>query len=184
MDLAFIFATCSLLAALLQEKCAVAHCEGHRSWVSSLAFDPYSPGGGLPGLYRLASVGQDAQMCLYDIQGPAAETSGDSPKASLMRKAGSQASLQSFGWQGAGSSDAAEARAGKPTTTSQPPGVDSSKQGLLPSPLRADMLLYEPLMQHRLHQEPLSDVLVTDFAIFTADATGCVRTWLRPTTRK
>lgn len=103
------------------DRCLVAHCEGHNSWVSRVVFDPWldptcctsahtsfsgaappaaaaaaaaggsgTPTGGsgsalgsaggiaktsygssLPGagtIYRLASVGQDATLCLWDVQ--------------------------------------------------------------------------------------------------------------------
>lgn len=75
------------------ERYLVAHCQGHDSWVSRVAFDAWmepnstlvggtgahtsgmganSASGGAGGdgtvIYRLASVGQDAQLCLWDVQ--------------------------------------------------------------------------------------------------------------------
>lgn len=32
----------------------------------------------------------------------------------------------------------------------------------------------------RLHVEPMSDVLFTEAAIYTADHSGCIKVWLRP----
>ena len=59
----------------IAEKFPIAHCEGHRSWVSCVRFDPWPQVGAagtssatLPGLYRIISGGQDAQMCLWDVQ--------------------------------------------------------------------------------------------------------------------
>ena len=65
----------------VSERCPVAHCEGHRSWVSCVRFDPWAlqqplgreRGGpaaaaAIPGLYRVVSGGQDAQLCLWDVQ--------------------------------------------------------------------------------------------------------------------
>lgn len=64
----------------VHDRYPVAHCEGHGSWVSRVSFDRWMEcgqgGGGASGLggasggaiYRLASVGQDAQMCFWDVQ--------------------------------------------------------------------------------------------------------------------
>lgn len=53
------------------ERCVVARGQGHRSWVSVVAFDPFAchfeePVETQP-CYRLGSVGQDTQLCLWDI---------------------------------------------------------------------------------------------------------------------
>ncbi len=104
------------------------------------------------------------------------------------RKAGSQASLQGAGWQGAGSGAGAAAEQGGAAATAAPlppkpppaPPGNGKASTISPSTPRAEMLLYEPLMEHRLHPEPLSDLLVSEHMVFTADHTGCVRTWLRP----
>ena len=72
------------------ERCPIAHCEGHRSWVSCVRFDPWAQVGSasgaasIPGLYRIVSGGQDTQMCLWDVQSVPC-TDGEvpqSPKAS------------------------------------------------------------------------------------------------------
>ncbi|GAX85219.1 hypothetical protein CEUSTIGMA_g12639.t1 [Chlamydomonas eustigma] len=192
----------------LKEKCPIAHCEGHRSWVSSVSFDPWAHGGAAAGLYRIASVGQDAQMCLWDVQSSSGMEGGGndmmqgSPRPG-MRKAASQASLQALGWQGAdvstGATNVISTGAGIPASNlapSNPPankpstahtasqtgvGTLSKPSSLIyPSVPHSEMVVYEPLMEHRLHVEPLSDVLVTESTIFTADHAGCLRAWLRP----
>lgn len=70
---------CCCLCLILQ---VVAFGEGHNSWVSRVAFDPYScrdtrsstsigPAAAAnqlhEKLYRLGSVGQDTTMCLWDL---------------------------------------------------------------------------------------------------------------------
>jgi hypothetical protein len=59
----------------LQERCPIAHLEGHRSWVDCVRFDSYAVGAsssseeeGEPSIYRLVSVGQDARMCLWEVE--------------------------------------------------------------------------------------------------------------------
>lgn len=63
----------------MAEGAVVAHCEGHASWVSGVAFDRYgafAPFSGrsntagsaaAEGRYRLASVGQDCHVLLWDL---------------------------------------------------------------------------------------------------------------------
>lgn len=66
----------------------MAHGEAHNSWISRAAFDPYTQLSGLSGphnpsgsgtgaaladvprMYRLGSVAQDAQLCLWDVPIP------------------------------------------------------------------------------------------------------------------
>ncbi len=77
----------------LSERWPIVHCQGHDSWVTRLAWDPWmqlqgAGGSGSVGaggssssqqqpsqqqpdtgkVYRLASVGQDTCLCLWDIQ--------------------------------------------------------------------------------------------------------------------
>ena len=80
------------------------------------------------------------------------------------RRTGSQASLQAAGWQGAGSASAGDGCAGSKSPVAAAPGVVSSGSkptppGISPSPPRSEMLLYEPLMEHRLHQVLFSHTL-------------------------
>lgn len=56
----------------ISEQRVIARGQGHRSWVSVVAFDPYcsttpSIEPCLPGCYRLGSIGHDTQLCLWDI---------------------------------------------------------------------------------------------------------------------
>lgn len=56
----------------ISEQRVIARGQGHHSWVSVVAFDPYCSSSPsiepcLPGCYRLGSVGHDTQLCLWDI---------------------------------------------------------------------------------------------------------------------
>ena len=67
------------------DKCAVARCLGHNSWLSDLAFDPMhcvttsdsraEMGSFLEGSnYRFVSVAQDGRMCVWDLNQVRAQT--------------------------------------------------------------------------------------------------------------
>ena len=94
---------------------------------------------------------------MWDVQSPSSEAEDPSSPTKAMRKTGSQASLQAAGWQGAQSGPqggAAGDGSGKSPTAAAAAaaGGKPSFPGVSPSPHRAEMLLYEPLMEHRLHQ--------------------------------
>ena len=97
----------------VSERCPVAHCEGHRSWVSCVRFDPWAlqqplgreRGGpaaaaAIPGLYRVVSGGQDAQLCLWDVQCAALALAGAEGDAQI----GSPKAMRWGGWGGGGMS--------------------------------------------------------------------------------
>lgn len=44
----------------------VARCQGHQSWVTSVAFDPWRCDE-RSALYRFGSVGEDCRICLWDF---------------------------------------------------------------------------------------------------------------------
>lgn len=46
------------------ESALVARCQGHQSWVSAVAFDPWRCD---DRNYRFGSVGEDGRLCLWDF---------------------------------------------------------------------------------------------------------------------
>ena len=48
----------------LADCCIVARCEGHQSWVTAVAFDPWRCD---VGNYRFGSVGEDCRLLLWDF---------------------------------------------------------------------------------------------------------------------
>lgn len=46
------------------EQAIVARCQGHQSWVSAVAFDPWRCD---DRNYRFGSVGEDCRLCLWDF---------------------------------------------------------------------------------------------------------------------
>lgn len=234
----------------LQERCVIAWGEGHSSYVSRVAFDPWmtsTEGGsddGLERVYRLGSVGQDLQLCLWDIDAydespcssnPAAGTGGPDIKrhgssgsgnlgrllmsggnnlveqaaASRWSQTGSGEQLAHHRRNNSSSSDsnlhrrhnsvgnnlsklgeAGEAVAGGGSFTFN---LGSSKSGgkggasqlavpnsIAPSVLRRDMVILPPLVQQKIHAEPLSDILFTPLSFITADFAGHLKCFKRP----
>ncbi|EFJ52199.1 hypothetical protein VOLCADRAFT_87114 [Volvox carteri f. nagariensis] len=189
----------------IQERYPVVHGEGHRSWVSRVAWDPWAgsePGtGSRAGLseqlapstriYRLGSAGQDCQLCLWDMQAPS-EGDISSSAAMLaqmsvlggggMKRNGSIANLGG-GRGGDGGGGVGGGGLGPVNTTTlhdRKISLGKSSSGICPSLPRMDMYIIQPIMEHKIHLEPMSDLLFTADAIFTADHTGSIRTWLRP----
>lgn len=46
------------------DSALVARCQGHQSWVSAVAFDPWRCD---ERNYRFGSVGEDGRLCLWDF---------------------------------------------------------------------------------------------------------------------
>ncbi|GIL43152.1 hypothetical protein Vafri_973 [Volvox africanus] len=175
----------------IQERYPVVHGEGHRSWVSRVVWDPWTgsePGSGSRAvlseqlapatrIYRLGSAGQDCQLCLWDVQAPG---EGDLNSSAAMlaqmsmlggiKRNGSMANLVSGRGDGPPSAALHDRKA----------SLGKSSGGICPSLPRIDMYIIQPIMEHKIHLEPMSDLLFTEEVVFTVDHTGSIRTWLRP----
>uniref|UniRef100_A0A453K7G0 Uncharacterized protein n=1 Tax=Aegilops tauschii subsp. strangulata TaxID=200361 RepID=A0A453K7G0_AEGTS len=131
----------------MDDRKTVAWGEGHNSWVSGVAFDPYwSPpnadGTGENAVYRFGSVGQDTQLLLWDlamdeIVVPLRHPSGGSPTFS--------SGSPSAHWDSA----------------CPPTGI------LQPSPRMRDVPKLSPLVAHRVHADLLSGVVFSTESIVT-----------------
>ncbi|KAF7071411.1 hypothetical protein CFC21_076728 [Triticum aestivum] len=144
----------------MDDRKTVAWGEGHNSWVSGVAFDPYwSPpnadGTGENAVYRFGSVGQDTQLLLWDlamdeIVVPLRHPSGGSPTFS--------SGSPSAHWDSA----------------CPPTGI------LQPSPRMRDVPKLSPLVAHRVHADPLSGVVFSTESIVTICREGLIKIWARP----
>ncbi|XP_057536271.1 uncharacterized protein LOC130814211 [Amaranthus tricolor] len=146
------------------DRKVVAWGEGHNSWVSGVAFDPFwSPPNSDESeentVYRFGSVGQDTQLLLWDLEMneivvPLRRAPGGSP------------------------------RIGSPTysTASQSPHWDSacSTGTLQPSPSMRDVPKLSPVVVQHVHNEPLSGVIFTEESVLTACREGHIKVWMRP----
>ncbi|EFJ31470.1 hypothetical protein SELMODRAFT_144349 [Selaginella moellendorffii] len=142
----------------MEDRAVVAWGEGHNSWVSQVAFDPYwtppADDGGTT-TYRFGSVGQDTQLLLWDL----AMDEVVMPFRKLAAPGSSPGGL-----------------AGSQTSAAQ----YHDPTGLQPAPLRKEVPKLAPIMAHKLHPEPLSGLVFTQESVLTACHEGHITIWDRP----
>lgn len=150
----------------------VAHLQGHTSWVSGVAFDPWAPSLEVEtpsssslegGRYRLVSVGQDCQGILWEVGAGLLESnthSGiDRPYDGMDIDGGG---VNETGTYGSGSTG------GGGTIVISP---------ALP---KTEMTFLEPLSQLKMHIEPLCDVVFEPNAMLVSSNDGSVKKFVRP----
>lgn len=149
----------------MEDRKVVAWGEGHNSWVSGVAFDPYwsppnSDDSGENVVYRFGSVGQDTQLLLWDLE-------ANEIVVPLRRCAPGGSPL-----------------VGSPTysTASQSSHWDNACPigTLQPSPSMRDVPKLSPVVAHRVHTEPLSGLIFTQESVITACREGHIKVWMRP----
>lgn len=195
------------------------HGEGHSSWVSRVAFDPWArlppilgttpaatataatepastSNGGFGGssglapatavpqrqVQRLASVGQDGCLCLWDVQLPPEadllpfEIPGPGGRLRKIRSVGSALELAAQ----AGNGDSSAGGGSGGGLRRPPGGSGAGLEAVTPCPPHALMNIVQPVQRCRIHLEPLSDLLFTEQCVFTADQTANTKCWARP----
>ncbi len=161
-----------------QNKSLVAHLQGHTSWVSGVAFDPWalsvdtqtsSPSassssttidGGSSGGYRLASVGQDCQGILWEIGSGLLESSSNSGS-------------------GGSRSDGMDIDRGVGANGGSTNNTGSSTHVIAPALPRAEMTFLDPIAQLKMHIEPLCDVVFEPHAMLVSSNDGSVKKFVR-----
>ncbi|KAK3995794.1 putative catabolite repression protein creC [Cladorrhinum sp. PSN332] len=149
------------------ERSLIARCQGHRSWVTSVAFDPWRCD---DKSYRFGSVGEDCRICLWDFS------------VGMLHRPKAVA--------GAGRQRGVSVSSGKTTTESgekaeggeeKRRGGDG-KEGVMPHPVepRATVAMLPPVLSRTVDDDPLCWLEFTEDAILTSCKSGHVRTWLRP----
>lgn len=182
----------------LAEHSLVAWGSGHLSWVSRVSFDPWlwqRAGAGsraqlrtLSGnarsnqerVYRLGSVGMDCQLFLWDVI-----ILQDSALSSLSLGIPTQpSSVPEEGPQRSANVTARTSRLGSSDAMHKTAAMQAVSLGLpleiSPAASHLDMVFMPPVTQHKIHMEPLTDVLFTRLAIFTACYGGSLKAWQRP----
>jgi len=187
----------------------VAFGEGHNSWVSRVAFDPYqgSEHTGTDGVitktYRIGSVGQDTQLCLWDLvieddpyyYNQQKGQTGMKRVASQTHVANAPSSSSSLSTsvlhEHSSHHSHSHSHSHSQSGLDMPRSSSGNLLGMLKqsnggaNPItvsvpRGEMVLIPPVMTSKVHQEPLSDLLFTDEGLFTVCCVGQIRTWLRP----
>lgn len=168
----------------------VAHLQGHTSWVSGVAFDPWAPSldvetpsssplEGERGRYRLASVGQDCQGILWEVGAGLLETN--------IHGGSGSANNRSYGGIGRPSDGMDVDRKGvngdSPSSSGRGGGGGGGGGGnnvIAPALPKTEMTFLEPLSQLKMHIEPLCDVVFEPNAMLVSSNDGSVKKFVRP----
>lgn len=196
----------------LGERRVVARGQGHRSWVSVVAFDPYvatlSEPEREPGAqcYRLGSVSQDTQLCLWDLTAdvlrPPARTRASAhlspngaprgtgsppapaPPPTRTKEEGSGSLgaqfTQRLGFS-FGERRSEHRRHVSGTRPTEKRDCDPLRLiGTAACPRFDECPVLEPLVCKKVAHERLTALLFRAECLVTACADGCVNTWARP----
>ncbi|KAL6917995.1 hypothetical protein FSHL1_009424 [Fusarium sambucinum] len=153
----------------LSESALVARCQGHQSWVSAVAFDPWRCD---ERNYRFGSVGEDGRLCLWDFSVGMLHR----PKAQSVRHRGSISSRYT-----------ALQRAETATTSNSRlrsnSNLDTEDEEMAiahPVEPRARIPMLPPVLNKSIDTHPVCWLDFTEDAIITSCKSGHMRTWLRP----
>ncbi|KAI8950401.1 WD40-repeat-containing domain protein [Xylaria longipes] len=155
-----------------QETTLIARCQGHQSWVTSVAFDPWRCD---EKNYRFGSVGEDCRLCLWDFNVGMLHK----PKISSHRQRGSVSSrvptLHRAETQGT-----SPGRIRPGSTISVVDGDDVKISINYPVEPRSNVAILPPVLTKIADKDPLSWITFTEESIMTSCKTGHIRTWSRP----
>ncbi|KAJ5612543.1 hypothetical protein N7510_005737 [Penicillium lagena] len=145
------------------ERKIVARCQGHNSFVSAVAFDPWRCD---KRTYRFGSVGDDCRLLLWDFSVGMLHR----PRAATARQRSSIAapSLQPAGTRLRSDSEKTEKSDGD---------IDQTSHPIEP---RARTALLPPLMSKVVGQDPICWLGFQKDSIMTSSLEGHIRTWDRP----
>ena len=140
------------------ERRIVARCEGHHSWVTDVAFDPWRCD---ETTYRFGSVGSDCRLLLWDFS-----------VGMLHRpKAVAHAHRASI------SSAATQVHARSVRSLS---GAEEVGCVVHPVETRARTAVLPPVMSKEVDPDPLTQLVFLEEGVMTTCVIGHVRTWDRP----
>ncbi|KAI0438235.1 WD40-repeat-containing domain protein [Xylaria telfairii] len=155
-----------------QETTLIARCQGHQSWVTSVAFDPWRCD---EKNYRFGSVGEDCRLCLWDFNVGMLHK----PKISSHRQRGSVSSrvptLHRAETQGA-----SPGRIRPGSTVSIVDGDEAKISINYAVEPRSNVAILPPVLTKIADKDPLSWITFTEESIMTSCKTGHIRTWSRP----
>ncbi|KAI1504708.1 WD40-repeat-containing domain protein [Biscogniauxia marginata] len=154
-----------------EDTTLIARCQGHQSWVTSVAFDPWRCD---ERNYRFGSVGEDCRLCLWDFNVGMLHK----PKAASNRQRGSVSSrvppLQRAETQGTSASMI------RPDSVVSVLDIEEEKIINHPVEPRQRVAILPPVLTKIADKDPLSWIEFTEDAIMTSCKIGHLRTWSRP----
>ncbi|ORX92690.1 WD40 repeat-like protein [Basidiobolus meristosporus CBS 931.73] len=140
-----------------REQRIVARCQGHQSWVTGVAFDPWRCD---EKNYRFGSVGEDTRLLLWDFSVNALHR----PKGYSSNRRGSVPFILP-----------APSR-----RRFNDPQVEDRKGAVHPALSKSDVAILQPVMTKSVHGEPLNSVAFREDAVITTCRRGHIKVWLRP----
>lgn len=176
------------------DKRVVARGQGHRSWVQGVAFDSCLEGSGhasgdcppVDTSYRFGSVGQDTQLCLWDLTEDVLKQPR-APRASLLLAGGNSPNAagaqQPQAPQQQQTTQQTKQQATQTTRSANAATVGSAHQKLVGSPAcpRLDEVpMLEPHICKKVAPERLTALVFREDCLVTACQEGYVCTWARP----
>ncbi|GAA5885477.1 hypothetical protein JCM6882_009635 [Rhodosporidiobolus microsporus] len=158
---------CTVYAPL--EQHVVAHCQGHASWVSSVAWDPWRSE---DRTMRFVSVGDDCKVVLWDLSSAALTR----PKAhahphARRHSASSQLSLPRR--------SISESHSPLPTDLTNAP-VERTGPSFHPAPRRDDVSLLQPVLVKTLSNDVFTGIKILPDFVITGSRAGQVKQFDRP----
>ncbi|KAF9526954.1 catabolite repression protein creC [Crepidotus variabilis] len=145
------------------EQRVIARCQGHSSFVSSVAFDDLRCDGRT---YRFGSGGEDNKLILWDFSSGALHR----PKTTLQQRM-SMASSLSLAFR--------RDRSMQYLPSINSPGLDGLSR-YHPAPSRNEVAVVQPVLVKQLEGELLTTLHFLPRNILTATKTGLIKLWIRP----
>ncbi|CAG8501598.1 8175_t:CDS:2 [Ambispora leptoticha] len=134
----------------------VARCQGHQSWVTGVAFDPWRCD---EQNYRFGSVAEDTKLLLWDFSVNALHK----PKSSNSHRRASLASQSAV------------------TTASLRRNLVEPKNTIHPCLPRSQVAILQPVMSKSIDPDPLCSITFREDSIITTCRKGHIKIWGRPT---
>jgi len=161
------------------ERRIVARCEGHHSWVSSVAFDPWRCD---DRTYRFGSVGSDCRLLLWDfsvgmLHKPKAAAHHHTQNHRTSVTSVSHVAASHYPTNVAGRRESWRQQSNSNAAASS---EDVSEAVVHMSDGRAQTAVLPPVMSKVIDPCPLTQLIFREDSIITTCVDGHVRTWSRP----
>ncbi|KAF2009379.1 WD40 repeat-like protein [Aaosphaeria arxii CBS 175.79] len=157
----------------MEESQLVARCQGHNSWVTAVAFDPWRCD---ERNYRIGSVGEDCRLLLWDFSVGMLHR----PRAASVRQRGSIASTTLKMQRSRTDGSTTRFRSNSNLTSATTVENDEDEQVIHAVEPRARTAMLPPVMAKKVDEHPLCWLGFEEDCIMTSCNNGHIRTWDRP----
>ncbi|KAI8976787.1 WD40-repeat-containing domain protein [Pilobolus umbonatus] len=140
-----------------REQKIIARCQGHKSWITGVAFDPWRCD---EKVYRFASVGEDAKLIFWDFS------------VNALHKPKTKTNNRNRG-------------ASVSSVNSPPPPnilgtIQDRKPNIHPVQSKTQVAFLQPTMVQTIHGDPCVGIYFREDVLVTTDKRGRVSIWQRP----